>query len=193
MRDTHLLLSFKPLAVHGVNQSRWLMALFSVTSGVTSNLFVNPCQLIAPRMCKPLSRTWTLCSRRMTALKSPLSRRPSGFRVSRTTTTLLRLVRLLRRASPLSPADETTVQQNFFSWQSLQPDSGPNGDFFKFCDALEVKNGVSAPASGWGLDNALQAWGSYWKNSFYVQSTLRFRHLLYFLLISPWITSLRLR
>ena len=66
----------------------------------------------------------------------------------------------------------------------MQPDSGPNGDFFKFCDALEVKNGVSAPAAGWGLDNALQAWGSYWKNSFYVQSTLKLRHLLYFPLIS---------
>ncbi|RDX43248.1 peptidase S28 [Lentinus brumalis] len=61
------------------------------------------------------------------------------------------------------------LQQNFFTWQNLQLDSGPNGDFFKFCDALEVKNGVSAPASGWGLDYALQAWGSFWKNTFYEQ------------------------
>ena len=54
------------------------------------------------------------------------------------------------------------MQQNLFSWQSLQLDSGPNQAFYQFCDALEVKNGVSAPASGWGLDHALQAWGSYW-------------------------------
>ena len=64
----------------------------------------------------------------------------------------------------------TTVQQPLFSWQNLQPDSGPNQSFYQFCDALEVKNGASAPAAGWGLDYALQAWGSYWKSTFYTQS-----------------------
>ncbi|KAI0740521.1 peptidase S28 [Earliella scabrosa] len=59
------------------------------------------------------------------------------------------------------------LQQNLFSWQSLQLDSGPGGDFYKFCDALELKNGQSAPASGWGLDHALQAWASYWKSGYY--------------------------
>lgn len=62
------------------------------------------------------------------------------------------------------------VQENFLSWQALQPNSGPGGDFYEFCDALEVKNGVSAGASGWGLDNALQAWGNYWKSKYYSDS-----------------------
>ena len=62
------------------------------------------------------------------------------------------------------------MQQNLFSWQSLQLDSGPGGDFYKFCDALEVKNGQSAPAGGWGLDHALQAWASYWKSGYYRDS-----------------------
>ncbi|KAI0764283.1 peptidase S28 [Trametes elegans] len=61
------------------------------------------------------------------------------------------------------------LQQNLLSWQSLQPDSGPGGDFYQFCDALEVNNGASAGASGWGLDHALQAWGNYWKSAYYQQ------------------------
>ncbi|CDO72685.1 hypothetical protein BN946_scf184985.g105 [Trametes cinnabarina] len=61
------------------------------------------------------------------------------------------------------------LQQNFFAWQDLQPDSGPGGDFYEFCDALEVKNGVNAGPSGWGLTNALQAWGNYWKATYYQQ------------------------
>ncbi|OJT07638.1 hypothetical protein TRAPUB_1498 [Trametes pubescens] len=59
------------------------------------------------------------------------------------------------------------LQENFLSWQALQPNSGPGGDFYEFCDALEIKNGVSAGPSGWGLDNALQAWGNYWKSKYY--------------------------
>lgn len=51
-----------------------------------------------------------------------------------------------------------------FDWQSLQPYTGPNATFFQSCDALEVKNGVNAPASGWGLAHALPAFGSYFKN-----------------------------
>ncbi|KAI0737246.1 peptidase S28 [Daedaleopsis nitida] len=61
------------------------------------------------------------------------------------------------------------LQQNLFPWQSLQVSTGSEGDFYKFCDALEVKDGVSAPAQGWGLDHALQAWGSYWTSTFYTQ------------------------
>lgn len=45
----------------------------------------------------------------------------------------------------------------------MQPSDGPKSAFFNFCDALEVKDGVSAPASGWGLENALSAWGNYFK------------------------------
>ncbi|KAI0365894.1 peptidase S28 [Pilatotrama ljubarskyi] len=61
------------------------------------------------------------------------------------------------------------LQENFLAWQDLQPDSGPGADFYTFCDALEVKNGVSAGPSGWGLDHALQAWGNFWKSTYYSQ------------------------
>ncbi|KAG6832185.1 hypothetical protein H0H92_004917 [Tricholoma furcatifolium] len=59
------------------------------------------------------------------------------------------------------------LRNNLWDWQALQPTTGPGGQFFKFCDALEVKNGISASAGGWGLDHALTAWGSYFKNSYY--------------------------
>jgi len=39
----------------------------------------------------------------------------------------------------------------------------PRFCLFKFCDALEVKDGVSSPTSGWGLEHALLAWGNYSK------------------------------
>ncbi|KDQ08574.1 hypothetical protein BOTBODRAFT_59285 [Botryobasidium botryosum FD-172 SS1] len=48
-------------------------------------------------------------------------------------------------------------------WQDLQPTTGPGSSFAMFCDALEVKNGVSAPAAGWGLEYALEAFGNYMK------------------------------
>ncbi|KAF9219959.1 hypothetical protein BS17DRAFT_716083 [Gyrodon lividus] len=59
------------------------------------------------------------------------------------------------------------LQYNLFDWQSLQPFIGPGAMFFEFCDALEVKNGVSAPATGWGLENAIYAWGSFWNTTYY--------------------------
>lgn len=58
------------------------------------------------------------------------------------------------------------MRVNLWDWQSLDPDAGPGATFFQFCDALEVKKGVSAPASGWGVDNALQAWGTFWKDGY---------------------------
>ncbi|KAI0628443.1 peptidase S28 [Trametes polyzona] len=61
------------------------------------------------------------------------------------------------------------LQENLLAWQAMQPDDGPGGDFYAFCDALEVKNGVSAGPSGWGLDHALQAWGNFWKSGYYEQ------------------------
>ncbi|KAF9026495.1 hypothetical protein BDZ89DRAFT_1067591 [Hymenopellis radicata] len=50
-------------------------------------------------------------------------------------------------------------------WQDLQPAAGPNQMFYEFCDLLQVwevdgKN-TSAPESGWGLDHALEAFGSW--------------------------------
>ncbi|KAF9057889.1 peptidase S28 [Panaeolus papilionaceus] len=59
------------------------------------------------------------------------------------------------------------LRNNLWDWQSLQPTSGRNTQFYRFCDALEVKNAVSAGSQGWGLDNALTAWGNYWKNGYY--------------------------
>lgn len=49
-----------------------------------------------------------------------------------------------------------------FTWVNLQPDSGPDQQFYQFCDALEVKDGVNAPEQGWGFDYAYQAWSSWW-------------------------------
>ncbi|THH17760.1 hypothetical protein EW146_g3119 [Bondarzewia mesenterica] len=65
-------------------------------------------------------------------------------------------------------ADDVTgaLRNNLWDWQSLSPTSGPNAPFFQFCDALEVKDGVSAPASGWGVDHAVSAWGTYFKNEY---------------------------
>ncbi|THG94869.1 hypothetical protein EW026_g6683 [Hermanssonia centrifuga] len=62
-----------------------------------------------------------------------------------------------------------SLRNNLWDWQSLDVDTGPGGQFFKFCDALEVQNGTSAPASGWGLTIALQAWASYWTTTYYPQ------------------------
>jgi len=56
-----------------------------------------------------------------------------------------------------------TVRNNLWDWQSLQVTTGSGGQFYRFCDALEVKDGVSASAKGWGVEHALAAWGNYWK------------------------------
>ncbi|KAG1770250.1 serine carboxypeptidase S28-domain-containing protein [Suillus occidentalis] len=61
----------------------------------------------------------------------------------------------------------TALQYNLFDWQSLQPDVGPGAMFFEFCDALEVKDGVSAGPQGWGLDNAIDSWGNFWNTTYY--------------------------
>ncbi|KAJ3511571.1 hypothetical protein NLJ89_g4020 [Agrocybe chaxingu] len=58
------------------------------------------------------------------------------------------------------------LRNNLWDWQSLQVTSGPGTQFYRFCDALEVKDGVSAPASGWGVNHALAAWGAYWRNGY---------------------------
>ena len=63
-------------------------------------------------------------------------------------------------------ADLGAVRNILWEWQNLTPSSG-GGTFFEFCDALEVKNGVSAGPRGWGLDHALQAWATYWTETYY--------------------------
>ncbi|KZP04566.1 peptidase S28 [Athelia psychrophila] len=59
------------------------------------------------------------------------------------------------------------LRNNLWDWQLLDPTTGPGSAFFNFCDALEVKSGQNAPASGWGLDNAVTAWGKYWNETYY--------------------------
>jgi len=58
------------------------------------------------------------------------------------------------------------LRNNLWDWQDLQPADGPGTQFTQFCDALEVKDGVNAPASGWGVDHALAAWGDYWRTTY---------------------------
>ncbi|KJA16225.1 hypothetical protein HYPSUDRAFT_298283 [Hypholoma sublateritium FD-334 SS-4] len=59
------------------------------------------------------------------------------------------------------------LRNNLWDWQSLDVTDGPGTQFTEFCDALEVKNGVSAPAAGWGVDHAVAAWGTYWRTTYY--------------------------
>ncbi|KAG2049013.1 peptidase S28 [Suillus hirtellus] len=61
----------------------------------------------------------------------------------------------------------SAIQINLFDWQNMQPDTGPGAMFFQFCDALEVKNGVSAGPEGWGLENAIKSWGNFWNTTYY--------------------------
>ncbi|KAI0345812.1 peptidase S28 [Trametopsis cervina] len=58
------------------------------------------------------------------------------------------------------------LRNNLWDWQSLSPDTLTEGQFFQFCDALEVQNGQVAPAAGFGLDHALAAWGKYWNTTY---------------------------
>lgn len=72
---------------------------------------------------------------------------------------------LFVRRTPLIAYDHRSPVTNpLAAWQNLQPDGGSDQLFFQFCDALEVKDGVNASAEGWGLDYALQAWGSWWQD-----------------------------
>ncbi|OAX35798.1 hypothetical protein K503DRAFT_784827 [Rhizopogon vinicolor AM-OR11-026] len=52
-------------------------------------------------------------------------------------------------------------------WQSLQLDVGPGAMFFRFCDALEVKDGINAGPGRWGLENAIYSWGNFWNTTYY--------------------------
>ncbi|KAF5358904.1 hypothetical protein D9758_004828 [Tetrapyrgos nigripes] len=67
--------------------------------------------------------------------------------------------------------DVAGVRNNLWDWQSLQPTSGPNTTFFKFCDALETDgSGKSAPAQGAGLETALNRWGNFWTDAGYLDN-----------------------
>lgn len=43
----------------------------------------------------------------------------------------------------------------------------PRFHVLSVCNALEVKDGASTPATGRGLENAISSWGSFWNNTFY--------------------------
>lgn len=58
------------------------------------------------------------------------------------------------------------MRNNLWDWQSLSPSTGSEGTFFQFCDALEVKDNKTAPATGFGLAHALPAWGNFWKSGY---------------------------
>jgi hypothetical protein len=57
------------------------------------------------------------------------------------------------------------VRSPLIKWQDLTPTSD-GGDFYDFCDALEVLDGTFVPgADGWGLGHALTAWAKYSRES----------------------------
>ncbi|KAL1741263.1 serine carboxypeptidase S28-domain-containing protein [Schizophyllum fasciatum] len=59
------------------------------------------------------------------------------------------------------------LRNNLWDWQSLQVTTGPNAQFYRFCDALEVDaSGAIAPEGGFGLEHAFPAWSSYFKNNY---------------------------
>ncbi|KIK60910.1 hypothetical protein GYMLUDRAFT_73702 [Collybiopsis luxurians FD-317 M1] len=62
--------------------------------------------------------------------------------------------------------DVAAFRSNLRDWEFLQPNQGPGTLFYQFCDALEVKDGVNAPATGWGADHAITAWGSFWNSTY---------------------------
>ncbi|QRW04214.1 Serine carboxypeptidase S28 [Ceratobasidium sp. AG-Ba] len=63
------------------------------------------------------------------------------------------------------------LRNPMWMWQNLQPGDSDQS-FYEFCDALEVKDGVSAGAGGWGLGHALTAYGNYMKS--YISSVCGF-------------------
>lgn len=75
------------------------------------------------------------------------------------------------------PRSYNVVISNLYDWQSLNITSGPHTQFYNFCDALEVKDGVQAPASGWGGEHAINAWGSYWRDFYFEQRKLFYSNI----------------
>ncbi|EIW61562.1 peptidase S28 [Trametes versicolor FP-101664 SS1] len=77
-------------------------------------------------------------------------------------------IKALFNMSALTHLDDVAgaLRNNLWDWQSLSPSSG-YGAFHAFCDALEVKNGVSAGPKGWGVAHALPAWAAHWTGGYY--------------------------
>jgi hypothetical protein len=63
--------------------------------------------------------------------------------------------------------------------------SGPHAQFYSFCDALEVKDGVQAPENGWGGEHAVNAWGSYWRDFYFEQGKSFLQYKMVPILTAP--------
>lgn len=62
------------------------------------------------------------------------------------------------------------LRWDLWTWQDMQPNTGAGAAFYQFCDTLEVKGDVVASADGWGLDNALKAWGLHFTSTASISS-----------------------
>lgn len=70
------------------------------------------------------------------------------------------------------------VKLVFNYWQEGSVTTRSNG-FYQFCDAMEAdEKGRKAPASGWGIDHALKAWGDYWKHGGFYKAGMSGTQLL---------------
>ncbi|KAF6762003.1 serine carboxypeptidase S28-domain-containing protein [Ephemerocybe angulata] len=59
------------------------------------------------------------------------------------------------------------LRNNLWDWQQLQPNTGSQSIFYRFCDQIQVKAGVPAPPGGWGAEYAITAWGKFWRREYY--------------------------
>lgn len=71
-----------------------------------------------------------------------------------------------------------SVKNIVYPWQELQT-FPTNLTFYKGCDALEVKNNVSAPPEGWGVEHAISALGSYFTESYFLDGRLKTVNIIY--------------
>jgi len=140
-----------------------------VIFGSISNPFANICRRTAQQMFKLLL---LILTKPLPEVMPPPSKLSKNHSIWELWPILMMWLERVRWAfiGDEKPRSSNTVRNNLWDWQALQITSGPGTRFSKFCDALEVKDGVQAPFTGWGLDHALNAWGSYWRNTYFSQS-----------------------
>ena len=154
---------FKYFKLHRLN------FVMPVIFGGISNPFAKTCQRTAQQTFKLLLLMLTKLFLGIILLPSNLSKVYSIWEMWPILTMWLERIRW-SFADNQKPRSYNVVRNNLWDWQSLQIISGPGAQFFNFCDTLEVKNEVQAPATGWGLNHALGAWSSYWRNFYFAQS-----------------------
>ncbi|KAF5313669.1 hypothetical protein D9611_010202 [Ephemerocybe angulata] len=77
------------------------------------------------------------------------------------------LLALFGFAPDLAPSNfANSLTYPVSDWQILDVYSDRGSVFFDFCDALEVQAGQPAPASGFGAQTAITAWGRYYRTSY---------------------------